>query len=98
MDDTQNMQGMQEMVVHTPTYAICESIDRSATLAQDVFFFFNDPATAELSPFPLHAALPISGRVPPRPGPPPGGGWRRSPATCSACTAVSPGRATSGVP
>src|SRR2546430_14540536 len=25
------------------------------------FFFFNDPATPEISPLPLHAALPISG-------------------------------------
>src|SRR2546430_17543748 len=24
-----------------------------------IFFFYNDPATTEFSPFPLHAALPI---------------------------------------
>src|SRR3712207_7807007 len=27
-----------------------------------LFFFFNDPATTEISPLPLHDALPISGR------------------------------------
>src|ERR1041384_8804856 len=28
------------------------------------FFFFNDPPTPEISPLPLHAALPISGPPP----------------------------------
>src|SRR2546428_11415141 len=30
------------------------------------FFFFNDPAPTEISPFPLHDALPISGDRRPR--------------------------------
>src|SRR3989442_12152899 len=37
--------------------------------AKDAFFFLNDPATPEIYPFPLHAALPIwmtgSNRRPP---------------------------------
>src|SRR5256885_13420508 len=37
------------------------------------FFFFNDPAPPEISPLPLHAALPISPRGPA----PPLGGSRR---------------------
>src|SRR2546430_14268190 len=32
------------------------------------FFFFNDPAPPEISPLPLHDALPISPRAPPVPG------------------------------
>src|SRR2546425_11872357 len=37
--------------------------------SRSFFFFFNDPATPEISPLPLHAALPISrhGRAP-KPG------------------------------
>src|SRR2546423_13691252 len=31
------------------------------------FFFLNDPATPEISPLPLHAALPISGSSSPGP-------------------------------
>src|SRR2546422_8521288 len=30
-------------------------------IARFLFFFLNDPATPEISPLPLHAALPISG-------------------------------------
>src|SRR2546422_1150778 len=33
------------------------------------FFFFNDTAPPEISPLPLHAALPICRRGPPAPGP-----------------------------
>src|SRR5256886_16339255 len=32
-----------------------------------VLFFFNDTPTPEISPLPLHAALPISGSSPPAP-------------------------------
>src|SRR2546430_15364247 len=41
------------------------------------FFFLINPATPEISPFPLHAALPIGRPTPPAPagGPPGTGRW-----------------------
>src|SRR2546430_17590027 len=37
---------------------------RSDTLQHSLFFFFNDTATTEIYPFPLHDALPISSPEP----------------------------------
>src|SRR2546430_16673084 len=51
----------------------CELINGGARAAS--FFFLNDPATTEISPLPLHAALPISDRA--RRAPPPADGRRR---------------------
>src|SRR5260370_28061089 len=36
------------------------SVNCSTPLHSSDFFFFNDPATTEIYPLPLHAALPIS--------------------------------------
>src|SRR2546429_2595894 len=48
------------LIVHTLKYTHIIELDTSP--ATNNFFFFNDPATPEISPLPLHDALPISGR------------------------------------
>src|ERR1051325_12207099 len=48
----------------------CRRSDQvEADAGRVVFFFFNDPATTEISPLSLHDALPISPPRPPLPRP-----------------------------
>src|SRR5256886_14754555 len=63
-------------------------------LSYSFFFFFNDPAPTEISPLPLHDALPISW-PPPRAAPP---GCSRAPSPASRRRTAPPRSARARTP
>src|SRR3989449_4055054 len=62
------------------------------------FFFLNDPAPPEISPLPLHAALPISTARRPRAARTPAARWPRAPRTHRIPPARRPTRGLRGPP